>query len=142
MLNAAIRRRARERALQFLFGLDFTAYAWQEVLEDFWAMNPARPGVRQYARTLICGVKEHQDALDEAIHGALENWTASRVGHVERNVLRIALFEMRHVDDVPQAVAINEAVEVCKIYCAEEATRFVNGVLDRLKEAEPRRAGS
>jgi N utilization substance protein B len=141
MLNTKIRRRARERALQFLFGLDFTLYEWQEALEDFWTVNPAGPGVRQYARKLICGVKDHQEALDEEIRGALENWTPSRLGYVERNVLRIGLFEMRHVQDVPQNVAINEAVEVAKTYGTDEAPRFINGVLDRLKEEEPRRAG-
>ena len=142
MLNPTIRRRARERALQFLFGLDFTFYEWREVLEDFWALNPSGKGVRQYARTLIAGVKERQDELDAAIEEALDNWALSRVGRVERNVLRIALFEMRHVEDVPQAAAINEAVEVAKLYGSDEAPRFVNGVLDRLKEEEPRRARS
>jgi N utilization substance protein B len=129
-----VRRKARERALQFLFGLDFTSYAWQDGIARFWEIEPARPGVKQYAQTVIGGVCENREALDQAIAGALQNWAPERVGRVERNILRIALYEMRHVPDVPAAVAINEAIELAKSYGAEDAPRFVNGVLDRLRE--------
>jgi transcription antitermination protein NusB len=127
-----IRRRGRERALQFLYGLSFTGYAWQEAADAFWAQNPSRPGVRRYATQLIRGVCEHQAELDAEISEALANWSLARVGAIERNVMRIALYEMRHEDDVPPRVAINEALEVVKVYGADNAPRFVNGVLDRL----------
>ncbi len=131
------RRRARERALQFLFGLDFTGYDWHEAIEGFWELNPSRPGVKQYAETLIRLVCEHQEDLDNEIAGALENWTPDRIGPVERAVLRIALYEMRHMPDVPPNVAINEAIEVARRFGSEEAPRFVNGVLDRLRKNSP-----
>ena len=119
--------------MQFLFGLDFTDYAWEDEIEDFWAINPSRPGVRHYAERLIREICERQAELDAQIAGALDNWSPDRVGHVERAVLRIALHEMLHEDDVPATVAINEAIEVVKRFGAEEAPRFVNGVLDRLR---------
>jgi N utilization substance protein B len=129
-----VRRKARERALQFLFGLEFTNCAWEEAFDRFWSIEPARATVKQYARVLVRGVFEHRDALDHEISACLQNWAPERVGRVERNILRIALYEMRHEDDVPPAVAINEAIELAKEYGTDEAPRFINGVLDRLKE--------
>jgi N utilization substance protein B len=128
-----VRRLARERALQCLFGLDFTQYPWDEVIEEFWQNNPARPNAKLYAERLIRGVYERLPELDAEIAEALHNWTPERVGGVERAALRMALFEMRHVDDVPPNVAINEALEVVKKYGPEEAVKFVNAVLDRLR---------
>lgn len=120
--------------MQFLFGLDFTAYEWRSALPAFWKNNPSRPGVMHYAETLIEGVVNNQAAIDEAIAGALENWDPARVGRVEQNVLRIAVYEMRIRDDVPAGAAINEAIEVAKRFGNEEAPRFVNGVLDRINK--------
>ncbi|NIA13025.1 MAG: transcription antitermination factor NusB [Nitrospiraceae bacterium] len=141
MPDPRVRRRARERALQFLFGLDFTQYAWDEVVEDFWDTHPSRASVRRYANKLIKGVSQGRDALDEAITGALDRWSPERVGRVEWNILRMALYEMRHRPDVPTNVALNEAIEIAKAYGAEESPRFVNGVLDRLRTPEPDASG-
>ena len=128
----AARRRARERALQFLFSLDFTGYAWESTVEGFWSMAPSRSSVRQYAQTLIDGVCMNRDALDTEIDAAVQKWSPDRVGRIERNILRVALYEMRNAKDVPTTVAINEAIELAKMYGVEEAPRFINGVLDRL----------
>lgn len=135
MVNPKVRRRGRERALQFLFSLDFTGYDYREKLEDFWAINPVKPGAKQYAETLIHGVSAHKASLDGEIAGALDNWTPDRIGCVERSILRIALYEMRRCADVPVTVAINEAIEVAKIFGSDDAPKFINGVLDRLKRA-------
>ncbi len=136
MPATSVRRKARERTLQFLFGLEFTRYAWEESLETFWPMAPSRESVIEYATALVSGVCEHQTDLDREIDGALHHWSPERVGRIERAILRIALFEMRFMSDVPNAVAINEAIELAKLYGAEDAPKFVNGVLDRLKERE------
>lgn len=139
--RASVRRRARERAVQFLFGLDFTAYDWEAAIDPFWESNPSQPSVHEYAERLIRGVMEDLPALDARIAAAVENWNPVRVGRIERNVLRVALLEMLSFPDVPPRVAINEAVEVARRFGAEEASRFVNGVLDRLRaewgEADP-----
>jgi len=136
-VSPRIRRRARERAVQFLFGLDFTQYDWTAAVDDFWAANPSRPGVRRYGTKLIQGVMANIETLNNAIADALANWSPERVGYVERNVLRVALYEMRYAEDVPDNVAINEAIEIAKRYGGDDAPRFVNGILDRLKECNP-----
>jgi N utilization substance protein B len=128
-----MRHRARERALQFLFGLDFTGYDWKDALEGFWRSKPTRPSVERYADRLIKGVCEERESLDQSITEALMNWSPDRVGRVEWNILRIALYEMRNREDVPPSVAINEAIEVAKTFGADESPRFINGVLDRLR---------
>ena len=133
MPDPVVRRRARERALQFLFGLEFTRYPWEEVIDRFWDTRPSKPSVKQYAIQLIRGVQENLPVLDEQIAAALQNWSANRVGRVERAILRIALYEMCHEPDVPVAVAINEAIELAKSFGTEDTPRFVNGVLDRLR---------
>lgn len=130
--NPQMRRRARERAVQFLFGLDFTRYDWAAAVEDFWASVPTRPTVKGYAEMLIEGVMAHREEIDALIAEAVEHWSPERVGRIERNVLRIAVFEMLYRPDVPRNVAITEAVEVAKRYGAEDAPRFINGVLDRI----------
>ncbi len=121
--------------MQFLFGLDFTQADWRSALNAFWQANPSRPGVKKYAQRVIQGVCSDLEELDNAIAGALHHWSPDRVARVERAILRIALYEMRHVADVPPNVAINEAVEIAKRYGSDDAPRFVNGVLDRLKNA-------
>lgn len=135
-LTIQARRAGRERAVQFLFGLDFTGNAVDEALDAFWESTPARPTVREYAEHLVRGVEAHLGEIDAAIAAALENWSPERVGRIERNALRVAYFEMRFVDDVPDGVAINEAIEVARRFGSDEAPRFVNAVLDRLRKGE------
>jgi N utilization substance protein B len=131
--NPKVKRLARERAVQFLFGLEFTQYDWAAALDGFWEENNARPTVRQYADRLIQGVCDAREDLDAEIVASVENWTPDRVGRIEASIIRVALYEMRYMPDVPNSVAINEAIEVTKRFGAEEAPRFVNGVLDRLR---------
>lgn len=151
------RRQARERALQFLFGLDFAQYEldeaalelfWNEfevnedltcdsgedVLEVSWLLHPSAPDARQYAERLVRGICENRQAIDEEITAALQNWSADRVGRIEWNIVRIALYEMRYMKNVPPAVAINEAIEIAKLYGHDDVPRFVNGILDRLRQ--------
>lgn len=138
MLSPRVRRNARERAMQFLFGLEFTRYDWQAVLDGFWETNLSGPSVKHYARHLIKGVMENLASLDREIDSRLERWSPGRVGHIERNILRVALYEIWFGPDVPRKVAINEAIEVAKRYGTPETPRFVNGVLDRIPEEAPR----
>lgn len=129
-----MRRKARARALEYLFGLEFTGNDWKAGLARFWEKHESKPQVRQYAETLIEGVLTHRDALDEHIRGALTSWNWERVDPVERSVLRIGLYEIACRDDVPAAIAINEAIEIARMYGGDESPRFVNGVLDKLKD--------
>jgi N utilization substance protein B len=132
--DPSTRRRARERALEFLFGLGFTRGDWRDALPEFWETFATRETSRHYADQLIEGVEDHRVELDEAVDGALQGWTPERVGRIERTILRIALFEMRYRADVPPRVAINEALELAKAYGAADSTGFINAVLDRLND--------
>lgn len=138
MASPQQRRKARCRALEFLYGLEFTKYEWRDAAEHFWKTFATKDAVREYAETLVEGVVAHCDDLDRQIDAALTSWTPERVGRVERNVLRIALFELLHCEDVAPKVAINEAIEIARMYGADEAPGFVNAVLDRLKDSEPK----
>ena len=129
-----MKHRARGRALEFLFGLEFSDDDWKNEIEAFWKTFETKAAVAEYAEQLISGVHDNKNELDTALVGALENWSWERVDRVERNILRIALYEMTHEEDVPAKVAINEAIELTKSYGSPESTRFVNGILDRLRE--------
>ncbi len=105
-----------------------------EALAGFWEMSPAKESVRRYTHKLVKGIWNDKKAIDDAIKPAVENWSPLRVGRIERNILRIAVYEMLHVDDVPHGVAINEAVELAKAFGNDESPRFINGVLDRVRK--------
>jgi transcription antitermination protein NusB len=95
-------------------------------------------GSRPFTRELAEGVEEHREELDERIGRHAKNWTLERIAPLDRNVMRVALYEMGHRDDVPVEVAIDEAVELAKEYCGADAPKFVNGVLGAAaREREP-----
>ena len=127
------RRKSRRRALEFLFSIEFNQYDWEEALEPFWETFDTKTVVREYALKLIKGIALSRDDIDKHIDGALTNWTPDRVGKIERNILRVAIYEIAYTDDVPVKVAINEAIEIAKAYGSDESAGFVNAVLDRLK---------
>ena len=138
----SVRRRARERALEFLYGIAHTGEDWRDALPEFWETFATREGSREYARELIEGVLDHAAELDQAVDAALTGWTPERVGRIERTILRVALFEMRYRPDVPQKAAINEAIELAKAYGADDSAGFVNAVLDRLRDEPGSAAGA
>jgi N utilization substance protein B len=140
------RRRAREFALQMLYQLDV-----QEQLSDeqaigmFWKNFAATAeadaslaadlgDIQPFAEKLVRGVREHLAELDNQIQNASKNWRLERMARVDRNLLRLALYELKFVDDVPAKVAINEAIEIAKRYGTSESSAFVNGILDRCRE--------
>ncbi len=139
MQHTSNRRRARERTMLFLFGIDFTKYDPADVIERFWESHPSKARVKEYAGILIQGECGNLTEIDKIISEALQHWSFERVGNVERAILRVAVWEIIYSPDVPRNVAINEAVELSKRFGADDAPRFVNGVLDRVKRssAEP-----
>ncbi len=136
MLAHQTKRRGRERALEYLFGLEATGYEWEDGLAIFWETFSTNEKARAYAELLIEGVYGQREALDARIDGALKGWSPSRVGRVERTILRIGLYEMTSLEDVPSKVAINEAIEVAKLYAMDGSPKFINGVLNRLKDSD------
>jgi N utilization substance protein B len=154
-----LRHDAREWALQFLFQSEFNQdasldkafqYFWQ--FQDEWAAaNPSeaassakdaadnahaakgRAKARRFAEELARGVIAHHKEIDPLIEKYAENWEIDRMGIVDRNVMRIAVYEMLHRDDIPPVVSINEAVDLAKAFSSVESGKFVNGILDRVR---------
>lgn len=87
-----------------------------------------------FCRRIVAGVEALQSQIDEVIAGISENWTVSRMPLVDRSILRMSVWEILHADDIPDSVAINEAVEMAKIYGGEDSSKFVNGILGKLAE--------
>jgi transcription antitermination protein NusB len=128
------RRKARELALQLLYELDLRRDADPgEALEEFWRRQPAPDEVRSFTETLVRGTKEHQEKIDELITRFAERWDLDRMAVVDRNILRAGIFELLWAAEVPPKVAINEALEVARKFSTEESTRFINGLLDRVR---------
>jgi N utilization substance protein B len=128
------RRRAREAAIQYHFWRDLQRGAGPEKMEDFWEFCPVKPTVREFAQPLIEGMVAHLPEIDERIRKYAENYKLNRISAVDRNVLRLAIYEMLHRDDIPPVVSINEAIELAKTFGGAESGRFVNGILDRVRK--------
>lgn len=128
-----MRRQAREWALQFLFQRDFHGENLPADLEEFWRGKKPSPRAKSFTEQLVYGVERRRAELDALISTCADNWDINRMGCVDRNVMRIAMHEMTSGGDVPPVVAIDEAVEIAKMYSSNESGRFVNGILDRAR---------
>jgi len=131
------RRQAREYALQILFQIDFTEkMVGRRELDEFWSDKKENKEIRKFAEELVKGALEKLEDIDALIEKLAENWILGRMAAVDRNILRLAAFEILYRKDIPSAVTINEALEIAKKYSSSESAPFLNGVLDRLaKEA-------
>ena len=152
------RREARERAVQFLFQYDLNPPTdLSAALEQFWESQRAaaiagekgtatwgqpvelppptaeEAAVRLFADPLIRGAVEHRDEADALIRKHAKNWELHRIAAVDRNVLRLAIYEMLHREDIPPIVSINEAVDIAKKFSTRDSGKFVNGILDKVK---------
>jgi N utilization substance protein B len=128
------RRRAREAAIQYHFWRDLQHGEAPKQIDDFWDFCPVKPNVREFAEPLIAGMVEHLDQIDERIRKYCENYNLDRISAVDRNVLRLAIYEMLYRDDIPPVVSINEAIELAKTFGGAESGSFVNGILDRVRK--------
>lgn len=126
------RRGARKLALDILYEHDLTDIPVEDVLGRYRS-NPAY----EFASQLVNGVVEYRQELDRIISEGAPDWKIERMPAVDRNLMRIALFEMLHLEESPVAVAINEAVELAKLYSTQDSSRFINGVLGRVATGQP-----
>jgi N utilization substance protein B len=126
------RRQAREFALQALFQMDMSDITPHEALAHIVDEKEIDP----YLDELVTGTHENITEIDTAIKENLEKWSLDRLAKVDRNILRIAVYELLFVDDVPASVAINEALEVAKLFGDEKSSKFINGVLSNIKPNE------
>lgn len=132
----ATRRDAREWALQLIFSQDLnTCSDLDAVFDYFFKVNPTDDaGAREFAERRVRGVVRERAVLDAAIEHYAEHWRISRMGVVDRSVLRMAIYELMFEPDVPPAVVINEAVDIAKYFSNSDSGRFVNGILDRARK--------
>lgn len=112
-------------------------HAPEHVLSTFLASKKLDPDVEQFARSLFEGAVGEVEALDRALAGRAEHWKVQRMAAVDRNVLRLALYELLHCPETPPKVVINEALEIARRYSGEDSVQFVNGVLDAVRKTLP-----
>jgi N utilization substance protein B len=131
----ATRRDAREWSVQILFGLDLNPRDdLAKVFDGFWAEKEADTKARRFTEGLVRGVVQNMDAIDTALRKYADNWDIERMGVLDRNVMRMGLYELLFRDDIPPVVSINEAVDIAKFFSSSESGRFVNGILDRARK--------
>jgi len=124
------RRRARELAIQVLFHLEFTPGNPDHVFHFLCANFDSSVSIRDFSRTLVLGVCENKTNIDRLISRSSRNWRLERMPLVDRNVLRLGVFEILFMEDIPPRVSIYEAVELGKKYGKENSGSFINGILD------------
>jgi N utilization substance protein B len=127
------RREGREAAVQYLYQLDIHEDPAANLLADFWIMRESPDKVRAFAEALIAGVNTHRAEIDERIRKSAQNFLLERLNVVDRNILRLAIYEMFYNLEVPPVVAINEAIELAKRFGGQDSGKFVNGLLDKIK---------
>jgi len=128
------RRKARECALQVLYELEFQKEGVDEVLKDYWSRRQEPKEIKEYCDWLVRGVWNERAKLDASIQEVSEHWRLTRMAVVDRNILRLAAFELEAEPHLEPAIIINEAIEIAKKFSGEEAAHFVNGLLDALRK--------
>ena len=124
---------SREIALKILYASEITSESVEEAARKFWVNeNTESEEVRSYAEILVLGVGVNIKSIDSSISTFADNWEIGRMATIDRNIIRIAAFELMFLDDVPPKVAINEAIEIAKKYGDKNSGKFVNGILDRM----------
>ena len=136
------RTQARECALRILYQADITRRPIDLVAVSYWADDELKDEearndeVITFANRLVLGVKGALEAIDGKISEYATNWQLKRMAVIDRNILRLGVFELKHASDIPPKVAINEAVELAKKYGDLESSKFVNGILDKIHKKE------
>jgi N utilization substance protein B len=126
------RRKAREYALQILFQLDIrNEKPSAAVLKHFWAEYDPDDEVKAFSEEIVKGTYKHIAKINGLLHQCAKNWSLDRMAVVDRNVLRMAIYEILYRIDIPTSVTINEAIEIAKKYGTDDSGAFVNGILDR-----------
>ncbi len=133
------RTQSREFALQILYQTDISDGDVNEILAGFWEIRTDfedAKDVRAYTENLVKGTLQKIKEIDLVIERFAENWEMKRMAYVDRNILRLATYEMVYLEDIPIKVAINEAVELAKRYGEADSSKFVNGILDQIAKTE------
>jgi len=131
------RTQAREFALIILYQKDVTRFEIQQVADNFWLDQKENDSeIKEFTGRLVFGVNQNLDSIDEKISSYAINWQLKRMAIIDRNILRLGLYELLYADDIPPKVTINEAVELAKKFGDVESSKFVNGILDKIHKTE------
>jgi len=130
------RRKSRELALQALYQGELAGGDASLDFEEFCSHFQVNRKAMPYARKLLAGVQEKKEEINGLISRYAENWRLERMSVIDRNILRLAVFEMHYQDDVPTRVAINEAIEIAKRFATDDSGSFINGILDTMARTE------
>jgi N utilization substance protein B len=128
------RRKARELALQMLFQWELGGHTPQHVITSFLQTQKVDSEVESFARALFEGAVSEVEALDRRVREHTEHWRLERMAAVDRNLLRVALYELLHYPETPPPVVINEALEIARRFSGKDSVEFVNGVLDAIRK--------
>lgn len=129
------RREGRQLVVQFFYQQEHSpTLPLEEGLDAFWRIAECSKDARAFAEPLIRGLNSRLPELDSLINRYAQNWKIDRIAPVDKNILRLALYEMHYVPEVPPVVAINEAIEIAKAMSTNESGKFVNGILDRARQ--------
>ena len=129
------RRKARELALQMLYEHDVSGTEPQEMFRRSDELRQASESIQDFARRLVSGTLRHREDLDAIISRQADNWRLARMPVVDRNILRLALFELLHEPETPRPVVIDEALEIAKRFSTPKSSQFINGILDGVLKA-------
>lgn len=124
------RRKARELALQMLFQHDLASNPPDQIIDTFEELQKSKPNTREFATKIFRGTVEHISEIDEMIQNQAENWRLSRMAAVDRNIIRMSVYEFMHESDTPKLVIIDEAIEIAKKFGTQKSSQFINGILD------------
>lgn len=127
------RRLERLRVVQALFQIDVTGIDWKEALTNTLEEDEE---ITPYMEQVVSGTIEHLAEIDQKLKEHLINWTLDRIGKVDRAIMRAAVYEMMYLDDIPEKVTLNEAIELGKAFGGVESGKFINGVLSKIKKVE------
>ena len=127
------RTRGRELALQFLYQVDLLGGDILPEADEFFLGEETDKEARKFAQRLVHGTWENLDSINTVIQQVAQNWDLARMAVIDRNVLRVAAYELLYCDDIPPKVAINEAIELGKRYSTQNSGAFINGILDKIK---------
>lgn len=129
-----LRHSGREAAVKVLYSMEFSDNEAEAALSDYWINHKASAKYKEFTLKLVTGITERRIKIDEMINSASKNWPIGRIAEIDKNILRLAVYELIDCNEVPTAVAISEAVELAKQYSGEKSAAFINGILGEIEE--------
>ena len=139
---SATRRKGREFTLQLLYQYDLRQVPLGEILKTAWKGAGSHPSERRFAEVEAEGVIRHMERIDALIEAQSKNWTMSRMSVIDRNILRMGVYEILFAGNIPSTVTINECIELGKTYSASESGAFINALLDKIARHHARETGA